>query len=162
MSAFGLHSGSGTPDVVRVLDAMVQDNELLKARIAELEAKAAVKKKGWDNLMELKSFQKLDKFEGHAKNCSDWEFALHRFVRPFEFAEQLMNWVKGHELVVLQSSVRRRRQNMSSCSIPRLIWRSMTSKSTASCPSYAPVPRSRLSRPRRSTTGSHEHLPGGS
>ena len=100
MSAFGLHSGSGTQDFVRALDSMVQENELLKSRIAELEAKVGVKKKGWEDWTELKSFQKLDKFDGIAKSFSDWEFTLHRFMRPFKFAEKWMNWIKEQEVVI--------------------------------------------------------------
>ena len=100
MSTFGLHSGSTTPDVVRVLDQVNEENALLTSRVAELEAKLSVKKGDRKDWTEQKSFLKLDKFVGSAKAFPDWEFALHQFIRPFKFAERWINWLKDQDLEI--------------------------------------------------------------
>ena len=78
MSAYGLHSGSQTPDFIHALDTMHQEALLAAQRIADLEAKLRSKddnnkKKDWT---ELKSFQSLGGFDGNDKDFLDWEFKL--------------------------------------------------------------------------------------
>ena len=59
----------------------------------QLERKSG-DRKDWTD---LKSFQKLDKFDGSAKVFTDWEFQFHQFIRAFKIAMQWMTWVKDQD-----------------------------------------------------------------
>ena len=72
MSSYGLHAGSQTPEFVRVLDQIHQDNLMQAHKIRELEQKIVDMQKpggveGKKEWTDLKPFAALESYDGDEK-----------------------------------------------------------------------------------------------
>ena len=108
-SAAMLNEWSGHRDFVAVIQSMAQEIVALKAQVATLLlAKKQTQRK---DITELKSFEKVPKFDGEVKAFTDFEFKLHRFITPMTEFEEYLNLAKDRDTEPVLADVQQKHRD---------------------------------------------------